>query len=80
MTLAAVEVPRVLGVLVCEVLEVEVEPVAVNAAVVPIGAVAAAVAVAAVDVAATVAGVAVLGEEVEHPRVVEGQSAVQLQG
>jgi Na+-translocating ferredoxin:NAD+ oxidoreductase RnfD subunit len=77
-TLAAVEVPRVLGVLVCGVLEVEVEPAAVNAAVVPIGAVVAAVAVAAVDVAATAAGVAVLGEEVEHPKVVEGQSAVQL--
>ena len=78
MTLAAVEVPRVLGVLVCGVLEVEVEPAAVNAAVVPIGVgvVVVAVAVAAVDVAVTAAGVAVLGEVVEHPRVVEGQSAV----
>ena len=59
MTLAAEEVPRVLGVLVCEVLEVEVEPAAVNAAVVPIGAVVAAVAVAAAIAVAFAAAVAV---------------------
>ena len=76
------EAPRVLGVLVCEVLEVAIEPAVVNVAAVPIGAVVAVVAVAAaaVDVAATAAGVAVLGEEVEHPRVVVGQSAAQLRG
>jgi hypothetical protein len=80
--LAAAEEPRALDVLVCEGLEVEVEPVAVNAAAVPTGAAAVAVAVAAaaVDVAATAAGVAVLGVEVERPGVVVGQSVVQLRG
>jgi hypothetical protein len=46
-----VQEPRVLDVLVCEVLEVEVEPAAVNAAVPTCAVVAVAAAAAVVDVA-----------------------------
>jgi hypothetical protein len=60
---------------------VEVEPAVANAAAVPIGvvavAVAAVVAAAVADVVVTTADVA-LSEVVEHPKVVVGQSAVQL--